>query len=78
MLAVLKIMPNMSKKRIDPMISAAAKKCGGLTQLSIALGLTGSAAYQWKRIPVSRVAAIEKLTGIPREVLRPDIFRKAA
>lgn len=32
--------------------------------------------YYWKRVPAIHVRTIEKLTGIPREELRPDIFGK--
>jgi len=29
-------------------------------------------------VPAERVAAVERLTGIPRETLRPDIFKERA
>jgi DNA-binding transcriptional regulator YdaS (Cro superfamily) len=38
------------------------------------LGLHASAVYQWRRVPADRVVAVERLTGIPREVLRPDLY----
>jgi hypothetical protein len=41
------------------------------------LGITASAVAQWKmamEIPIARVAAVSRLTGLPLEVLRPDHF----
>jgi DNA-binding transcriptional regulator YdaS (Cro superfamily) len=66
----------MSKR--NPVINVAAKKLGGIVKLSTCLGLSRGAASQWSEIPVDHVARIEELTGIPREVLRPDIFRREA
>lgn len=40
-----------------------------------ALGLTPSAVSQWKRVPVKHLLAVEAATGIPRELLRPDLYR---
>jgi len=34
------------------------------------------AVYRWKHIPVRRLSDVERITGIPREELRPDIFLK--
>ena len=58
----------------DP-VKLAAEKAGGIVKLSLALGLSRGAASQWQRIPAERVVAIERLTGIPREILRPDLYR---
>ncbi len=40
------------------------------------LGLTRAAVLKWKKVPGERVVEVERITGIPREQLRPDIFRK--
>jgi hypothetical protein len=42
--------------------------------LARALGITHGAVNQWRRVPAERVVAVERITGIPREVLRPDVF----
>ena len=39
-----------------------------------ALGITHGAVSQWRRVPAERVIAVEGLTGIPREQLRPDLY----
>ncbi|NIN69157.1 MAG: hypothetical protein GTO63_31610 [Anaerolineae bacterium] len=53
----------------------AIKMAGGPTKLAEALGITQGAVSQWKRCPAERCADVEKLTGISREALRPDVFR---
>lgn len=57
----------------DP-IQLAAQKAGGIVKLSLALGLSRGAASQWRRIPAERVLEVERLTGVPREILRPDLY----
>lgn len=48
-----------------------------LSDLARRLGVHKSMVTRWaqKHIPPARVVDIEKATGIPREMLRPDIFR---
>lgn len=38
------------------------------------LNITKQAVYQWRKVPPERVLDIERITGIPREELRPDVF----
>lgn len=57
----------------DP-IRLAASKVGGIVKLSEALGLSRGAVSQWTKVPAERVLEVERLTGIPREILRPDIY----
>jgi DNA-binding transcriptional regulator YdaS (Cro superfamily) len=37
-------------------------------------GITRQAVLQWKRIPAQYCPALEKAFGIPRTVMRPDIY----
>jgi DNA-binding transcriptional regulator YdaS (Cro superfamily) len=63
-----------------PHISAlteATQRAGGQARLAKLLGVTRQAVCQWKRVPADRVREIERLTGVPREVLRPDLFGAA-
>jgi DNA-binding transcriptional regulator YdaS (Cro superfamily) len=50
--------------------TALAKLIGG--------GVTQAHVWNWlnrdKRVPIDRVLAIEKITGVPRYELRPDIY----
>lgn len=47
---------------------------GAATDLARKLGITPCAISQWNEVPPARVLDIERITGISRHVLRPDIF----
>jgi DNA-binding transcriptional regulator YdaS (Cro superfamily) len=47
---------------------------GRLTKVALACGISHSAVWQWDRVPSDRVLAVERLTGIPRTLLRPDLY----
>lgn len=63
------------KPRAGPLEAVFRKYPGTLTELAGELGLTVSALSQWTQIPVERVFEIERLTGISRYKLRPDVYR---
>jgi DNA-binding transcriptional regulator YdaS (Cro superfamily) len=64
------------KRPKSPQVERAIAAAGGLGPLSKALGITKQAVGAWYAIPAERVLDVEKLTGIPREKLRPDIFTR--
>lgn len=47
---------------------------GRVNDLAAACSVTHSAISQWKRVPSDRVLIVEKVTGIPRDELRPDLY----
>jgi DNA-binding transcriptional regulator YdaS (Cro superfamily) len=51
---------------------------GLLAKIAHELGVTRAAVAKWERVPAERVVHIEKITGIPREKLRPDLFEPCA
>jgi DNA-binding transcriptional regulator YdaS (Cro superfamily) len=53
----------------------AVKAMGSIAALARELGITRGAVSQWHRVPLSRIVAIEKITGVPRQKLRPDLFK---
>lgn len=55
----------------------AAQKVGGMAQLASKLGIARQAIYQWSRIPAERVVDVERVTGISRTELRPDLYEAA-
>ncbi|WP_182355735.1 helix-turn-helix domain-containing protein [Komagataeibacter europaeus] len=51
-------------------------RAGGACKLSRALGMkTHSAVLKWKAIPVCHLIRIEQIYAIPREELRPELFK---
>lgn len=56
------------------LIREAADNVGGVISLSLALGLSRAAVSQWTKVPPDHVLDVERLTGVSRHKLRPDIF----
>jgi len=51
---------------------------GNVTRLADALGITKGAVAQWdKKVPIKRVLDVERITKIPRALLRPDFYGSA-
>lgn len=46
-------------------------------EIARATGYTRGAIARWQRVPAELVVKIEAVTGIPRETLRPDLYRGA-
>lgn len=66
---------NKPKSPIDDVV----ERLGGLTKAAAALGIGNpSVIANWKargRIPVDRVVDVERVTGISRHILRPDLSK---
>lgn len=50
---------------------------GTASELARRLGITVQSIQQWKQIPAKRVIEIERVTGVPRKELRPDLYADA-
>jgi DNA-binding transcriptional regulator YdaS (Cro superfamily) len=61
---------------LDPGLRAAVKAVGSMTELAELIDIAPQAISQWDVIPIQRVLEIERLTGVDRERLRPDMFRR--
>lgn len=60
-------------------LDRARAACGGNAGLSRALtqagrAITSQAISQWRRVPAERVIEVERVSGISRERLRPDLY----
>lgn len=56
-------------------INTWAAPIGGIPKLAKALKIKRQAIYQWDKIPADRIVEIEKITGVDRSILRPDLFK---
>jgi DNA-binding transcriptional regulator YdaS (Cro superfamily) len=59
---------------MDEALREAVKRLGGLRAAGRALGIAYQAIQKWDRVPPVRVLEIERLTGVSRHDLRPDIY----
>lgn len=55
-------------------VEKAAAAAGNKSELARRLGVKVQSIQQWKRIPAERVLDVERVTGVPRHELRPDIY----
>lgn len=44
------------------------------SELARRLGLSPVSVHNWKAVPITRLDAVSAATGIPAELLRPDLF----
>jgi DNA-binding transcriptional regulator YdaS (Cro superfamily) len=58
-------------------VKLAISAAGGQRKLAAMLGISRQTIEMWKNVPVQHVVTIERLTGVPREQLRPELYRKA-
>jgi DNA-binding transcriptional regulator YdaS (Cro superfamily) len=57
-------------------LQQAIERVGGRRELARLLGISHQAIAHWRRVPAERVLIIERLTGVTRHALRPDIYPK--
>ena len=58
----------------DPIVVQAIEAAGGVAILGRGLGVSSQAISQWDRVPAERVLEVERLSGVPRTALRPDLY----
>lgn len=58
----------------DPGLLRAVDAIGSYAALARALNKTKAGVWQWKRVPAERVLAVERVTGVSRHDLRPDLY----
>lgn len=68
--------PALSGVREDG-VQLAIDAAGGVAALARALDISQPSVSAWRRIPADRVVAVEALTGVRRERLRPDLYEKS-
>ena len=58
-------------------IASAAKLHAGMSgkrALAHSLGIKEQSLNYWKTVPRRHIMAVERLTGVPKEILAPDLF----
>jgi hypothetical protein len=65
----------ITSQPMDEGLRAAIAVVGGRVELARDLGVNYRAVLDWRRVPAERLIQIERITGIPRERLRPDLYR---
>lgn len=58
----------------DPGLQLAISKAGGIGKLARSIGVSQPSVSTWCRVPPHRVIQVERLTGINRRILRPDLY----
>ncbi|WP_339416787.1 transcriptional regulator [Gluconobacter albidus] len=62
---------------MENVIDHAISQAGGVSRLAKEIGISPASVCGWRKrglIPVGRIHAVERITGLGRETLRPDIF----
>ena len=55
-------------------LKIAIERAGGQAEFARRMGITTQAVSQWDEVPPLRVLAVERLSGVPRHELRPDLY----
>lgn len=61
---------------MDSGIELLRAKGGSFRCIAARLGIVHTSVSRWRRIPQDRIVQVEKEFGIPREKLRPDLYKK--
>jgi|GEM_PF-1101713 len=67
----------ISEKSTKEAVASAIAIAGGQTRLAWWFGVSSQAVQHWEkkgRIPAGRVLMVERITGVHRSKLRPDIY----
>jgi len=59
---------------LAPKVRKCVKAAGGMKQFCKGIGRSRAMVYLWEDIPAELVVKAEKITGIPREKIRPDLY----
>lgn len=59
-------------------IEAVRESVKSMAALGREIGITRGAIAQWDEVPLNRVIAVSKATGLDPAVIRPDVFGEVA
>jgi TorA maturation chaperone TorD len=55
-------------------LETAIHAVGGVSELARRVGISQPSVSNWTRVPAERVLLVESITGIGRDILRPDLY----
>jgi DNA-binding transcriptional regulator YdaS (Cro superfamily) len=55
-------------------LTRAVRLSGGQAEFARLIGITAQAISQWKEVPPLRVLEVERVSGVSRHELRPDLY----
>lgn len=55
-------------------LKRAIEKSGGQAEFARRIGITAQAVSQWDEVPPLRVLSVERVSGVSRHELRPDLY----
>src|SRR5437868_499898 len=58
----------------DAGLEEAIRAAGGVGALAQKIGISQPSVSNWSRVPADRVVSVEAVTGVGRDVLRPDLY----
>lgn len=61
-------------------LSEVLERAGGASRLAASCAVSPQAVWKWKergRVPAERVLTVERITGVSRHRLRPDLYPEA-
>ena len=64
----------MRKRERPTLVKRVIAAAGSGAKLAAQLGIRRQAVYLWYRVPIEHVREVERITGIARHELRPDVY----
>jgi DNA-binding transcriptional regulator YdaS (Cro superfamily) len=55
-------------------LELAVANVGGQAEFARLIGVTAQAVSQWNKVPPLRVLEVERVSGVSRHELRPDLY----
>mgnify|MGYP003641527825 FL=1 len=57
-------------------IVSICRNAGGVAYVAKQLGLSRQSIYQWTEVPADHLVDLERITGVDRSFIRPDLFKE--